>query len=270
MDNCVENLRKLIEEIESLKATDSDNPEYEVWKGKVLRQVKKCFGDNSDYVNEIKDVLNPGIIVTKNTPDSYWTKLHLNTLNSAKVHLKAYVEDLEQASENQIINRQQDDNTLAKDNGNIATPLEKLELLFKRFHLVAKNLTRRYDNRSTFQICDEYDVQDLLKSLMIIFFDDIRLEERTSGYASKSVKMDFLLNKEEIVVECKMTRANHTEKKISDELIIDIARYVKHARCKRLVCLIYDPTELIQNKSVLYDLQDKSTPDFSVHVYVIP
>lgn len=63
--------------------------------------------------------------------------------------------------------------------------------------------------------------------------------------------MDFLLNREQIVVECKMTRINHDERKISDELIIDIARYAKDTRCKRLVCLIYDPGEFIENRSVL-------------------
>lgn len=78
MDNCIENLRKLIGQIESLKASDSNNPENEVWKGKV-RHVKKCFGDNSDYVNEIKDVLHPSILVTNRTADSYWTELHLTT-----------------------------------------------------------------------------------------------------------------------------------------------------------------------------------------------
>lgn len=99
MDNCIESFRKLIVQIDSLKAFEYDNPENEVWRGKVLRQVKRCFGNDSDYLNEIKDVLNPGIVVTENTPDSYWTELHLNTLNSARVHLQAYLEDLEQDSE---------------------------------------------------------------------------------------------------------------------------------------------------------------------------
>lgn len=274
MANCIEELNKILQKIESLRATDWRNPENEVWKGRVLRVVKKCFGENSDYANEIKDVLNPGIVVTTETPDSYWTELHVNTLKSAEVHLKAYLEELMENSGEQMVNSKSFSNVISK-HANIASkeisgPLETLEFLFERFHTVAKNLTRRHLHRPTLEITDEYDVQDLLKSLMSLFFDDIRREEWTPGYASKSVRMDFLLNKENIVVECKMTRINHIDKQISDELIIDIGRYSKDSRCKKFVCLIYDPKELIQNKSLLYDLQDKSTSEFSVHVYVVP
>lgn len=43
-------------------------------------------------------------------------------------------------------------------------PTKKLglvELICSRFHLVARQLNSRYDDRSTLEIKDEYDVQDL-------------------------------------------------------------------------------------------------------------
>jgi REase_DpnII-MboI len=270
MTDCIENLRKLIGEIESLSQSDWENPENEVWKGKVLRLIKRCFGEGSDYANEIEDVLNPTMIVTRDTPDSYWTKTHLHMLENANAHLNAYLDELEDLRKEEKANTEIQDEVLMEGTQNMEAALRRLEFIFKKFHGVAKSLMKRHDNRTTLRINDEYDVQDLLRSQMIIFFDDIRLEQYTPGYASKSVKMDFLLNKEQIVVECKMTRTNHSEKKISDELIIDIARYVKDSRCKRLVCLIYDPGEFIDNKSVLCDLEDKSTSTFSVHIYVLP
>lgn len=230
-----------------------------VQRNNILIATRVSLGNVS--INKLDIAINQditGIIVTDRTPDSYWTKLHLETLGSAEVHLKAYLADLQQSSKEETVEE------------NTQTPLKTLEFLFKKFHVVAKGLTKRHDSRTTLRINDEYDIQDLLRSLMMLYFDDIRIEQWTPGYASKSVKMDFLLNREQIVVECKMTRFNHNERKISDELIVDIARYVKDARCKKLVCLIYDPGDFIENKSVLSDLEDKSNSAFSVHIYVVP
>ena len=75
-----------------------------------------------------------------------------------------------------------------------------------RFHLVARQLRKRHDDRSTLDISDEYDVQDLLHSLLCLFFDDIRSEEGTPSYAGQSSRMDFLLKNESIVIEVKKTR----------------------------------------------------------------
>jgi len=269
MTDCIENLRKLIDEIESLKAVDSENPKNNVWRGKVLRVVKKCFGEESDYAKEIEDVLNPTMVVTSNTPDSYWKETQLEMLDNANAHLNAYLEELEEISKVANNNKNQE-TTLVEKIKTFETPLQKLGFLFKKFHAIAKSLAKRHDNRPTLLVTDEYDVQDLLRSLMILFFDDIRIEQWTPGYASKSVRMDFLLKKEEVVVECKVARNNHDEKKISDELIIDISRYSKHPSCKRLVCLVYDPNGFIDNKSELCDLEDKSSSTFSVHLYVVP
>jgi len=81
-------LQELIKQIDILRNLDWRNPNYQVWKGKVIRFVKNQFGEDSDYAKEIKNVLNPGIVVTTETPDSYWVNLRHSTLESAKVHLE--------------------------------------------------------------------------------------------------------------------------------------------------------------------------------------
>ena len=85
-------------------------------------------------------------------------------------------------------------------------PFIFVEKTCARFHLVAKQLRDRHDARNTLDIEDEYDVQDLLHSLLRIFFDDIRPEEYTPSYAGKSSRMDFLLKGYDTVIEVKMTR----------------------------------------------------------------
>jgi hypothetical protein len=53
--------------------------------------------------------------------------------------------------------------------------------------------------------------------------------------------MDFLLKRERIVVEAKMTRKGLDQKKVGDELIIDMRRYRLHPDVQTLVCFVYAP-----------------------------
>jgi len=122
-----------------------------------------------------------------------------------------------------------------------------LRRLFDRFDDVAKQLRQRYDGRTTLDIQDEYDVQDLLHALLRLYFDDVRSEEWTPSYAGKSSRMDFLLKAEQCVVETKMARKGLTNKEIGDELIVDIERYKAHPDCKELWCFVYDPNGYIRN-----------------------
>lgn len=149
-------------------------------------------------------------------------------------------------------------------------PLEKIKFLCSRFHLVVNQLKIRHEDRSTLEIIDEYDVQDLLHSLLKIYFDDIRPEEWTPSYAGKTARMDFLLKNEQIVIEVKKTRKGLGEKEVGDQLIIDIARYQKHTDCKKLYCFIYDPEQRIANPQGLENDLTQETEGLKVFVYISP
>jgi hypothetical protein len=90
----------------------------------------------------------------------------------------------------------------------------QIEKLLLRFHRVAQQLTKRRESRPTLLINDEYDVQDLFRALLWIEFDDVRPEQWTPSYAGGSAKMDFLLKKEQVVIEVKKTRATLGEKEV--------------------------------------------------------
>jgi len=128
-----------------------------------------------------------------------------------------------------------------------AVPLTVLEQLCERFHLVARQLRSRRESRPTLDVHDEYDVQDLLHALLFIHFEDVRTEEWTSSYAGKSSRVDFLLKREQIVVEVKKTRDGLGAKEVGNQLLEDIARYQSHPDCKALVCFVYDPEGLVAN-----------------------
>lgn len=135
--------------------------------------------------------------------------------------------------------------------------LVTLERIFSNFHNVVRRLRNRYASRETLDITDEYDVQDLLHSLLILFFNDIRAEEVTPSYAGKSARIDFLLKKEGVAVEVKMTRKGLGDKEIGDQLLVDIERYKEHQDCSTLVCFVYDPDGRINNPNGLISDQGK-------------
>lgn len=144
---------------------------------------------------------------------------------------------------------------------------DAIELLCQRFHVVTMQLRDRYDDRPTLDVNDEYDVQDIMHSLLRLFFDDVRPEEYAPSYAGKASRMDFLLPVEQIVVETKMTRPGLGAKELGSELIEDIARYKEHPACKRLICFVYDPGGRIVNPRGIE--RDLSRKEGSVEVRVI-
>jgi hypothetical protein len=123
----------------------------------------------------------------------------------------------------------------------------QIEKLLTRFHLIAQQLKKRHGNRDSLAIMDEYDVQDLLHALLRIDFDDIRPEEWTPSYAGGSARMDFLLKKEQVVIEVKKTRDGLRDREVGEQLIIDVAKYKEHPNCRTLVCFVYDPDQHVSN-----------------------
>lgn len=145
-----------------------------------------------------------------------------------------------------------------------------LEEALNNFHRVVRQLRNRHEGRTTLEIKDEYDVQDLLHSLLLIHFEDVRPEEYTPSYAGATSRMDFLIKDINTVIETKMTRETLKDKQIGEQLIIDIEKYAKHPDCDKLYCFVYDPKELINNpKGLEKDLSDNSG-EIDVKTIIVP
>ncbi len=80
--------------------------------------------------------------------------------------------------------------------------------LLRRFGPAVRALQARGHGRPSFEITDEYDVQDLVHMILRLHAEDVRPEEVTPSYAGSSSRMDFLLKREHVAVEVKMARAN--------------------------------------------------------------
>lgn len=125
----------------------------------------------------------------------------------------------------------------------------------KKFKQVSRQIKTRYANRTTLEITDEYDAQDLFHSLMRLFFDDIRTEEWIPSYAGGNKRTDFLLPDYSISVELKHSRQKMTAKDLGDQLIVDIANYEKHPNIRIIVNLVFDYEGYIKNpKGIEKDL----------------
>ena len=143
--------------------------------------------------------------------------------------------------------------------------------ILNSFHIVANQLKNRYNKRVSLIINDEYDVQDLLHSLLKIAIDDVRPEEYTPSYAGSSARMDFLLRKESTVIEVKKTREGLKDREVGDQLILDVQHYKAHPNCKKLICFVYDPENRIVNpRGLESDLSEMSSDEMLVEILIRP
>jgi hypothetical protein len=130
------------------------------------------------------------------------------------------------------------------------------------------SLRERDRGRTPFVVADEYDVQDLLAAVLRDLFEDVRPEDPSPSRAGASTRIDFVLKREQIVVEAKMTRDGLDERKVADQLIDDIERYRSHPDCRTLVAIVFDPERRIANPGGLEDDLRKDSPEFRVRVVV--
>jgi len=110
-----------------------------------------------------------------------------------------------------------------------------LDNLLRRLPLVVRQLRVRHGDRQPFRVVDEKDLEDLLRALLPLHFEDIRPECRTPSYASVT-RMDFLLAPESIALTIKLAKP-----RILEQVAEDTAYYRVHRKCRTLVVFIYDP-----------------------------
>ncbi len=244
--------------------------EGDKWRDYAIRLLATLF-ESSSLADEYRDKTKRTFIVGsleftqerdffKDRMNNWWIK-----------ELESILESLELMQESSIVNQHTSANNGVKEKDPQTEALEKIELIANRFHIIARQLRHRHNDRPTLIIENEYDVQDLFHALLRLFFDDIRDEEWTPSYAGGHSRIDFLLKSEQIAVEIKMTRPGLKAKEVGDQLIIDIDRYRSaHPDCKMLIAFVYDPEGYITNPTGLERDLSKTTNGMSVRVIINP
>ena len=137
----------------------------------------------------------------------------------------------------------------------------------RRFPEAIKPLGDRRTGKASFDIVDEYDVQDLVEFLLRSMFDDIRAEETTETHAGSSSRIDFLIPQIGLAVEVKFAGPSLGHKKLTEQIHDDIGRYPAHSSAQSILFFVYDPDRVIPNpKGYVEDIEKLSREDLSVRV----
>lgn len=149
-------------------------------------------------------------------------------------------------------------------------PLQLLRKVCLRFHAVARQLRLRKDYRTTLEVEDDYDLQDLLCALLKVEFDEVGTDEWTPPYTGGAPRTTLLLNKDQIAVVAKKTRPGLTAKELADQVAADSAYYRAQDKCATLFFFIYDPEGRIGSPKRLETNLTSVSERCTVEVLVAP
>lgn len=133
---------------------------------------------------------------------------------------------------------------------NLAPPLQQLTHMLRRLPLVIRQLRARQQDRPPFRVEDERDLEDLLRALLPLHFDDVRPENRTPRY-SACTRTDFLLAPQRIAVTIKLSHSAPGLSWLLEQFEEDAGYYREQGCCDTLVGFVYDPRGLIREPQAL-------------------
>lgn len=268
-------LERHIVAIEDLRNLRIYRSNFLKWKRDTEIAIENIFGCDSRHITDFKNVsysvtFGNSFSYNMSTGETSYSeqereeksnKAFLNGLELAELVLKSFTQEIEDywiTLETEKLSK-------------LNSLIEKIELICNKFHQVARQMRSRHENRSTLEIKDEYDVQDLFHCQLISHgFDDIRREENNPSYAGSNSRSDFLLKPEQTAIEIKKTRQGLNDKKLGEELSLDIQKYQSHPDYKTLVCFVYDPEGRINNPRGLERDLEQQTEKIKVKVFIRP
>ena len=256
-DQAIIKIQQQIAAMNHLRSLElDDSVDFEIWHRDTEIVITNIFGTEPRNLNDFKQI--------KFAPDPEKIEKYLppelvfkDGLDLARAILESMIREIEDYWPDE----------LESASRNVLFTIQKI---CERFHLVVSQLRSRHNNRDSFNVEDEYDVQDLFHALLTVEFDDIRPEEWTPSYAGAASRTDFLLKQEQVVIEVKKTRKGLTAREVGEQLIIDIQRYKTHPNCRSLVCFVYDPEGRIANPRGLENDLSLDGNDMPVKVIITP
>jgi hypothetical protein len=105
----------------------------------------------------------------------------------------------------------------------------------------------RHDGRDGYKIEDEYDLQDLMWTILQPLFPKIKDEDPTPKHGGKSSRTDFYIPELKTILELKHIRKDSDAKKLQKQLSDDLMQYSKRQEAEYLIFYV-----LIEN-NVVFD-----------------
>lgn len=144
------------------------------------------------------------------------------------------------------------------------TPLIRLERLLRRLPRVAFELGRR--ERAPLTIRDERDLDDLIRAILPIEFDEVRTQTRTPSYSQRARTVFFLPEfSTRIVAHLIGTGINELEMRRRFQVDLDEYR----TACQQFVLLVVDPERRLPNPEQLEVAWSQSTESLEVGCIIV-
>lgn len=152
---------------------------------------------------------------------------------------------------------------------------EMIKMILANFHNASKKITQeRRKDHPVFRIVDEYDVQDLLYTILKCSFPKLKEEDPTPKVGAKSNKIDLILREDGILIEVKMIKeSDSNEKPFIEQLKNDIQSYHTCEWLKYLIFFVYDPYSKTKDVHNFYDLKGEQMINgkkFTIEVILNP
>lgn len=256
----IEKLKTLKERAEPLLNIKSGSQDFKKWHRDTEIAIERIFGEGTRHSQDFDDINYSLSFFLNSTPDYEFENAYKIGVNTAITIIESFIDEINEYWE------EEHTETAPQEIGAV----EKVKLIIRRFHQVARQVRSRHSGRPTIEIEDEYDVQDLFHGLLKLYFDDIRAEEYTPSYAGSASRVDFLLKPEQIVIEIKKTRKGLGAKEIGEQLIVDSQRYQSHPNCGQLLCFVYDPDGRVANPRGIENDLTKEINGVHITVFITP
>jgi hypothetical protein len=149
--------------------------------------------------------------------------------------------------------------------------LATLETLLRRVPRVVRQLRTRQGTRPPFRVEDERDLEDLLRAVLPLAFDDVRPECRTPTYAT-CTRTDFLILPEQatlfLAVTVKRLASGSGERNLEPQWQEDVKHYEQRHDCRALIAFIYDPEGLLREAATLETAWSRPQGDLDLRAIV--
>jgi hypothetical protein len=127
-----------------------------------------------------------------------------------------------------------------------ADTLTLLERVLRRMPDAIRQLRDRHAGRSTLRVEDVYDLQDFLRAVLHLHFEDVRCERRTPRY-SPGVRTDFIVAPDRIAVCAKLIDAKEDVERLPREVYEDIGYYERQSDSGGVLLFIFDAEQHVHD-----------------------
>ncbi len=165
-------------------------------------------------------------------------------------------QDLKELELGAIEDRIKKHNTDHKKADKILAKIDIVTQVLQNFSNSVLKITRdRRKGHAVFELKDEYDVQDLIYTMLKPLFTDLVEEDPSPKVGGRGSRIDIVIPTRKVVIETKMIKeTDDNENQYIDDLKKDIESYHKHPDLEYLICFVYDPYRKGKDDSNFYDL----------------